>query len=108
MSVTPMSVGTVFVARPKKSVPTLRVAAGWMVASLMVGTLCAWATLRLAFDDFAGSQTSSPLAPLLLLAGALAYLAGPVAIARAHGRWTYLALAGLALVPLAALAVAAR
>lgn len=108
MTVPPVRVGPVFFAGATKGVPTLRVAAVWMAASLVVGTVCAWATLRLAFDDFAGSQTSSPLAPLLLLAGALAYLAAPVAIARARRNRAYLALAGLAVVPLAVLALAAR
>ena len=84
--------------------PRVRTATGWMLGSLVAGTLLAWLTGQLAFVDFADSQTTSPLGPLCLLGGALAYLAGPFAIARQRGQWRYLALVGLSLVPLAAVA----
>lgn len=76
----------------------------WMAASLVVGTMLAWATVQLAFIDFADSQTTSPLAPLCLLGGAVAYLVAPVAIARGRRQWGWLGLGALAVVPLAAVA----
>ncbi len=93
-------------AWPEWTGPRVRTAAAWLGVSLAVGTALAAATYALAFDEFADSQTRSPLGPLCLLAGALAYLAAPVAIARRRGRRGPVALVALAIIPLGALAAA--
>lgn len=79
--------------------PRLLRAAGWLAASLAVGSLLTWAVSKLAFVEFADSQTNSPLAPLCMLGAAVAFLAAPTAIARRRQRWGYLALAALAVAP---------
>jgi hypothetical protein len=80
-------------------------AVGVMAASLALGTVCAWLTVRIGFVRFQGDHWSSPAGPLAMLVGALAYAGGPWLLCRLRGRWRPLWLVTLALVPLAVLFV---
>lgn len=76
----------------------------WLLAACFVmGTLCAWLTVALDFSRYAHRYSDSPVGPLALLGGALAYVGGPVAVARRRQDRRWLALVLVAFVPLAIL-----